>query len=348
MPLPLPQTSRCATRGPRSPPGARTCLLGGGPCWLHVRRSCRARRGTARCPERRLVAPEDAVHTAQQPVPGRGCCLSSVPTKPHGQIGDHGEEVRTGSTTSQGLRRPARDRPPRRPSVPLREHRDRADRRPGGPPRAAAEPHALATPRNCRSTSRARFHPGVLTQGAVHTCTPSLSAGPPGEPAMAGPCQHRSVGSRRPPCPGSATPDKGRPCGGATAIVQLVGAELARLGPCASLPRSGEPRSRGPSSRFGAQPHTGRRPVGRARMQRSRPPHVVTDWPPLGPCWGWRAARKPVLSTPRRAGPPNRTPTALLFMSTGLAPSSESTALLILIFFKNWIRKISSGKLINA
>lgn len=344
MPLPLPQTSRCATRGPRSPPGARTCLLGGGPCWLHVRRSCQARRGTARCPERRLVAPEDAVHTAQQPVPGRGCCLSSVPTKPHGQIGDHGEEVRTGSTTSQGLRRPAQDRPPRRLSVPLREHRDRADRRPGGPPRAAAEPHALATPRNCRSTSRARFHPGVLTQGAVHTCTPSLSAGPPGEPAMS--AQVRGLSKAT--LPRLCDPRQGSPRGGATAIVQLVGAELARLGPCASLPRSGEPRSRGPSNRFGAQPHTGRRPVGRARMQRSRPPHVVTDWPPLGPCWGWRAARKPVLSTPRRAGPPNRTPTTLLFTSTGLAPSSESTALLILIFFKNWIRKISSGKLINA
>lgn len=223
MPLPLPQTSRCATRGPRSPPGARTCLLGGGPCWLHIRRSCRARRGTARCPERRLVAPKDAIHTAQQPVPGRGRCLSSVPTKPHGQIRDHGEEVRTGSTTSQGLRRPAWDRPPRRPSVPLREHRDRADRRPGGPPRAAAELHALATPRNCRSTSRACFHPGVLTQGAVHTCTPSPSTGPPGEPAMAGPSQHRSVGSRRPPCPGSATPEKGRPAGGPLPLCSWLG-----------------------------------------------------------------------------------------------------------------------------
>lgn len=170
-----------------------------------------------------------------------------------------------------------------------------------------------AAPRGQRPSRTPWRHPETAAAPAEPVSTPGCShralCTPAPPPCLRGPqgsrrCQHRSVGSRRPPCPGSATPDKGRPCRGATAIVQLVGAELARLGPCASLPRSGEPRSRGPSNRFGAQPHTGRRPVGRAQVQRSRPPHVVTDWPPLGPCWGWRAARKPVLSTPRRARPP--------------------------------------------
>lgn len=162
----------------------------------------------------------------------------------------------------------------------------------GGPQRAAAEPHAPATPQNHHSASRARFRPGGLAQGAGHACTPSLSVGPSREPAMAGPGQNGSVGSRRPPCPSSATPTRvpaketgtavargagvtgngaGRPRGGLAALVQLVGAELTRLA-AVRLPRrralgspgAGAPRvpaGRGPLGRQG--PASGVRPATR-------------------------------------------------------------------------------------
>lgn len=160
--------------------------------------------GTPRDPR----VPREAARHPQGRSPGSwpaltGCThapgVSTNPTaKPEAT---EGESARS-STASQALRCPVQARPPRRPSPCGSTYLHHVHRGPGGPQRAAAEPHTLATPRNRHSASRARFHPGVLTQGAVHSCTPSLSVGPSREPAMAGPSRRGSVGSRRPPCPG--------------------------------------------------------------------------------------------------------------------------------------------------
>lgn len=341
----------CAPR----PPGARTCLLGGRPGWLHGRRPRQARRGTAGALGGGSSPPRTSPHCiARRPVPEhgrlsqdartRGCCVSSVPTKPLGQIRDHGDGVRTELHPLPGTATPGPGQAASQ-AAPPQGDRDHAARRPGGPPRAAAEPHGRRHPQTAAAPAESK---GAYAGRCAHLHPLPVRRAPRGA-SDSWAKSEQARGLSKATLPRLCDPGHGLALWGAHCHRAAGQGRADQAG--GREPRcqcSGGPRGQGPSSPFGAQPRTGRQPLGKARTPRSRPPHMVTGWRHSAPAGGGGHPGNLCPAPPGGPGPPNLTPTTLLFTSPRPASSSDSTALLILVFFKKWIRKIASGKLINV